>query len=240
MASFPPTRGGGTFSAGSCGVLYATGRSLGWTGRSCTGWRPPWFGSSLPPTPIWEGAPPTSTRSPCTRRSVFSRRSTQGSGWWKRSSREAGKRASRSSRDPSRSSCTTRSGSRSTSPRTCAGSVTCRSTPRGSRPRWRGSARSPARRGKGGGGGVPGGAAAELARKGVSVEFVGYDRLEAGARVVALFRDGKRIMSAVEGEEVDFVTDVTPFYGEAGGQVGEVGGGRGGAFRLGITDARRP
>jgi alanyl-tRNA synthetase len=93
---------------------------------------------------------------------------------------------------------------------------------------------------KGGEVGVSDAAAAELARKGVSVEFVGYDRLEAGARVVALFRDGKRIMSAVEGEEVDFVTDVTPFYGEAGGQVGDVGEGTGGAFRLEITDARRP
>ena len=93
---------------------------------------------------------------------------------------------------------------------------------------------------KGGEVGVSDAATAELARKGVSVEFVGYDRLEAGARVVALFRDGKRIMSAVEGEEVDFVTDVTPFYGEAGGQVGDVGEGTGGAFRLEITDARRP
>ena len=93
---------------------------------------------------------------------------------------------------------------------------------------------------KGGEVGVSDAAAAELARKGVSVEFVGYDRLEAGARVVALFRDGKRIMSAVEGEEVDFVTDVTPFYGEAGGQAGDVGEGTGDAFRLEITDARRP
>ena len=93
---------------------------------------------------------------------------------------------------------------------------------------------------KGGEAGVSDAAAAELAGKGVSVEFVGYDRLEAGARVVALFRDGKRIMSAAEGEEVDFVTDVTPFYGEAGGQVGDVGEGTGDAFRLEITDARRP
>ena len=80
----------------------------------------------------------------------------------------------------------------------------------------------------------------KLVQEGISVEFVGYDRLEAGARVVALFRDGKRIMSAVEGEEVDFVTDVTPFYGEAGGQVGDVGEGTGDAFRLEITGARRP
>jgi alanyl-tRNA synthetase len=93
---------------------------------------------------------------------------------------------------------------------------------------------------KGGDVGVSDAAAAELAREGVSVDFVGYDRLEAAGRVVALFRDGKRVMSATGGEEIDFVTDVTPFYGEAGGQVGDHGEGTGSGFRLGVTDARRP
>ncbi len=88
--------------------------------------------------------------------------------------------------------------------------------------------------------GVSDAAAAELAREGVTVEFVGYDRLEAAARVVALFRNGERVMSASAGEEVDLVTDVTPFYGEAGGQVGDVGKGEGRGFRLDVTDARRP
>ncbi len=93
---------------------------------------------------------------------------------------------------------------------------------------------------KGGEVGVSDVATAELARSGVSVEFVGYDRLEAGARVVALFRGGDRVMSAAEGEEVDLVTDVTPFYGESGGQVGDSGDGTGADFRLEITDTRRP
>jgi alanyl-tRNA synthetase len=93
---------------------------------------------------------------------------------------------------------------------------------------------------KGGDVGVSDAAAAELAKDGVSVDFVGYDRLEAAGRVVALFRDGKRVMSATEGEEIDFVTDVTPFYGEAGGQVGDHGEGTGSGFRLGVTDSRRP
>src|SRR3990170_1792868 len=93
---------------------------------------------------------------------------------------------------------------------------------------------------KGGDVGVSDAAAAELAKDGVFVDFVGYDRLEAAGRVVALFRDGKRVMSATEGEEIDFVTDVTPFYGEAGGQVGDHGEGTGSGFRLGVTDARRP
>ncbi|MGZ9147110.1 MAG: alanine--tRNA ligase [Candidatus Deferrimicrobiaceae bacterium] len=93
---------------------------------------------------------------------------------------------------------------------------------------------------KGGDVGVSDAAAAELAKDGVSVDFVGYDRLEAAGRVVALFRDGKRVMSATEGEEIDFVTDVTPFYGESGGQVGDHGEGTGSGFRLGVMDARRP
>jgi alanyl-tRNA synthetase len=93
---------------------------------------------------------------------------------------------------------------------------------------------------KGGDVGVSDAAAAELAKEGVSVDFVGYDRLEAAGRVVALFRDGKRVMSAMAGEEIDFVTDVTPFYGEAGGQVGDHGEGTGSGFHLGVTDARRP
>ena len=93
---------------------------------------------------------------------------------------------------------------------------------------------------KGGEVGVSDAATGELSRTGVSVEFVGYDRLEAAARVVALFRDGERVMSAVEGEEVDLVTDVTPFYGESGGQAGDAGEGTGKGFRLAVTDASRP
>jgi alanyl-tRNA synthetase len=93
---------------------------------------------------------------------------------------------------------------------------------------------------KGGDVGVSDAVAADLARSGISVDFVGYDRLEAAAKVVSLFRDGERVMSAAKGEEIDLVMDVTPFYGEAGGQVGDVGEGTGGDFRLEVTDTRRP
>ena len=93
---------------------------------------------------------------------------------------------------------------------------------------------------KGGDVGVSDAVAADLARDGISVDFVGYDRLEAAARVVALFREGERVLSASAGEEIDLVTDVTPFYGESGGQVGDMGEGTGKGFRLEITDTRRP
>ncbi len=49
--------------------------------------------------------------------------------------------------------------------------------------------------------------------------FVGYDTLDAGAKVLFLARDGRRVDMAAAGEEVEIVLDVTPCYAEAGGQV---------------------
>ncbi|MBI5419565.1 MAG: alanine--tRNA ligase [Deltaproteobacteria bacterium] len=93
---------------------------------------------------------------------------------------------------------------------------------------------------KGGEVGASDPAAAFLARAGIKVEFVGYERLTAAARAAALFRKGGQAASAGPGEEIELVTDVTPFYGEAGGQVGDVGSGAGKGFRIEIASARRP
>ncbi|WP_227765894.1 alanine--tRNA ligase [Zhaonella formicivorans] len=53
--------------------------------------------------------------------------------------------------------------------------------------------------------------------------FVGYDRLEAEAQVLALIADGDKIQTAGPGQEVHLVVDVTPCYAESGGQVGDSG-----------------
>lgn len=55
------------------------------------------------------------------------------------------------------------------------------------------------------------------------VEFTGYDRLREASRVIKIIRDGEPVPECVEGEEVLIVLDRTPFYGEAGGQVGDTG-----------------
>ena len=64
---------------------------------------------------------------------------------------------------------------------------------------------------------------AALRDAGLSTEFVGYDGLEAEARVIALFHAGDQVESAAAGDEVEVVCDRTPFYAEAGGQVGDAG-----------------
>jgi alanyl-tRNA synthetase len=64
--------------------------------------------------------------------------------------------------------------------------------------------------------------AAEKANPG-GVRFIGYEREEGEGKVVALVRGGALVESAAAGEDVAVVVDVTPFYGEAGGQVGDKG-----------------
>jgi len=54
-------------------------------------------------------------------------------------------------------------------------------------------------------------------------EYVGYDLDKTEAKVVAIFKNGKMIEQLYEGEEGEIFLDVTPFYAEAGGQVGDSG-----------------
>jgi len=55
------------------------------------------------------------------------------------------------------------------------------------------------------------------------IEFLGYEQLESPARVLALEVHGQSVSTASTGDEVAVVLDRTPFYGEAGGQVGDQG-----------------
>jgi alanyl-tRNA synthetase len=63
----------------------------------------------------------------------------------------------------------------------------------------------------------------KLLAEGVKSGFLGYERLRSKAHIVALFVDGKEVSNVAPGTEAEVVLDQTPFYGEAGGQVGDAG-----------------
>ena len=79
----------------------------------------------------------------------------------------------------------------------------------------------------------------DIADQSGATDFLGYDTETAEAQIVALVQDGAIVDSARKGESVQIVLNQTPFYAEAGGQVGDSGTLRceGGAAR--ITDTRK-
>jgi len=69
--------------------------------------------------------------------------------------------------------------------------------------------------------------------------FVGYDHLQKNAKVKEIFFKGNAIKSLEKGQEGMLVTDVTPFYAESGGQIGDTGKieSKDGVFR--VTDTQK-
>lgn len=58
---------------------------------------------------------------------------------------------------------------------------------------------------------------------GEATAYVGDEDLQAEAKVLAVFADGKEIGEARPGDDVLLILDRTPFYAESGGQVGDEG-----------------
>ena len=54
-------------------------------------------------------------------------------------------------------------------------------------------------------------------------EFLGYEFDKAEGVVIKISKNGKFVDSANTGDEVEVITNQTPFYGESGGQVGDQG-----------------
>jgi alanyl-tRNA synthetase len=79
-----------------------------------------------------------------------------------------------------------------------------------------------------------------LSARGVRPVFVGYDRLAEEAEVLLLVANDREVASAGAGEAVEIVTDRTPFYGAAGGQVGDTGrivaAAEGGELEIAVED----
>jgi alanyl-tRNA synthetase len=73
-----------------------------------------------------------------------------------------------------------------------------------------------------------------------ATRFTGYDREEGKGRVLAIVKGSELVQTANAGDEVAVMTDSSPFYGEAGGQVGDRGTIRGSVSLVEVTDTQKP
>jgi alanyl-tRNA synthetase len=76
----------------------------------------------------------------------------------------------------------------------------------------------------------------ELAAKS---EFCGYDSLTGEGKITAMLKGGAEVRTANADDELQVVLDRTPFYAEAGGQVGDVGVFDNKNVRFRVTDTKK-
>ena len=69
--------------------------------------------------------------------------------------------------------------------------------------------------------------------------FVGYEQLDAAAKIVALYLDGTPVAELKTGQQGVVVLDSTPFYAESGGQVGDEGVITSGSARFDVGDTQK-
>ena len=63
----------------------------------------------------------------------------------------------------------------------------------------------------------------KLSAQGIKIEFTGYDKKICGSKVLLLVENDEEVSEASAGNDIEIVTEATPFYGEAGGQAGDTG-----------------
>ena len=71
-----------------------------------------------------------------------------------------------------------------------------------------------------------------------ATEFLGYSTLKADAEITALVQNDKEVNEVTSGK-FELVANQTPFYGECGGQVGDIGTIKGKNFRADVVDCKR-
>ncbi|MDW4497837.1 alanine--tRNA ligase [Sulfitobacter sp. D35] len=79
----------------------------------------------------------------------------------------------------------------------------------------------------------------DVADKHGATDFLGYDTEEAEGQIAAIVKDGALVEQAGAGETVQIALNQTPFYAEAGGQVGDTGTIRTPNGLAEITDCRK-
>lgn len=85
-----------------------------------------------------------------------------------------------------------------------------------------------------------GGVHADLLREIGATTFVGYTSLSAQASVLALVKDDARVDSLKAGQTGEIILDITPFYAEMGGEVGDTGTISSETFTAEVIDTKAP
>ena len=74
---------------------------------------------------------------------------------------------------------------------------------------------------------------------GAPTTFVGYESLQASAKILALYHDGVSVAALNHGQSGVVVLDNTPFYAESGGQVGDAGELVSGSASFAVDDTQK-
>ena len=81
----------------------------------------------------------------------------------------------------------------------------------------------------------------KVSSTGVESVFCGYELISKDeAKIQAIFVDGRTVEEAREGDKAEIVVDITPFYGESGGQTGDTGYLEGETFSFTVEDTKKP
>jgi alanyl-tRNA synthetase len=78
-----------------------------------------------------------------------------------------------------------------------------------------------------------------IKEKAGATEFLGYDSEEAEGVVAAIVAEGREVATLKAGEKGSIVLNQTPFYGESGGQVGDIGLMLGEGCRFRVTETQK-
>ena len=70
-------------------------------------------------------------------------------------------------------------------------------------------------------------------------EFIGYSHLESYSVVTAIIKNNEIVEKADDGDEIIFLLDKTPFYGESGGQIGDKGILEGDNLKVIVEDCKK-
>jgi alanyl-tRNA synthetase len=70
-------------------------------------------------------------------------------------------------------------------------------------------------------------------------QFLGYTEIEASATVSQLIKNNEAVSNVSKGDVFQLIVDQTPFYGESGGQVGDIGTAFGVSAKVSITDTQK-